>query len=497
MNSIYSGNLGTVLVERMDRYSDKIALIHEDKQYTYRQLKTDTLTFRTVLQSWNLSKGDHIAIKLNSHYEFLVVFLAAVSIGVIPVLLLPNQGRHEIEAILNVAEPKACIFETYEDIAYKVKHFHTHMDIIDALNNVIIEGAYNVAKLEYSDVALMLLSGGTTGIPKLIPRTQGDYLYNIEKMCDRLQLKGDDVYLLVLPMAHNFGLANPGILGMLYVGGTTVVCDEVSPLEIFDSIEKYHVTFTAFVPSILRLCVDYAAEGVDEDIHSLKLILSGGAMLPTELAKEAEELLSVILIQVFGTAEGLICTNELSDPVQVRNTTQGKPISKLDVLKITDESGKELPRGKVGELRTKGPYTIHGYYKLNNNADYFDEEGFYRTGDKAYISADGNLCIAGRIKEQINRSGEKIMPSELEEIIACHEYVKDCVVVGLPDSVLGQRICAFVIGSRDITTDEIREYMIGRGLAAFKIPDEVRRVRAFPYTPVGKVDKKRLEEEYK
>ena len=497
MNSIYSGNLGTVLLERMDLFSDNIALIHEDQQYTYKRLKTDILSFQAMLLSRNLAKGDHIALKLNSHYEFVVVFLAAVSIGVIPILLLPNQGKHEIEAILKVSEPKACFFETVEKLDFKTEYFFTHADIVEALKDRSVAGKGNQAELDHSDVALMLLSGGTTGIPKLIPRTQGDYLYNIEKMCERLQLKSDDVYLSVLPMAHNFGLANPGILGMLYVGGTTVVCDEVSPLEIFDSIERYHVTFTAFVPSVLRLCVDYAAEGLDEDIRSLKLILSGGAMLPVELAKDAEKLLSVILIQVFGTAEGLICTNELSDSVEVRNTTQGKPISELDVLKITDESGKELAKGEAGELRTKGPYTIHGYYKLDNNADYFDEEGFYRTGDKAYISAEGNLCIAGRIKEQINRSGEKIMPSELEEMIACHEDVKDCVVVGLPDSVLGQRICAFIIGDRNITTDELREYMIGQGLAAFKIPDEVRTVRTFPYTPVGKVDKKRLEEEFK
>lgn len=494
-----SSLLGEKMLESMKNYMEKTALIYQEKEYSYAELLQKIYKCQTLYQNRGLKQGDRIAIKLESHPEFVITFLAAVSLGIVPVLLLPAQGKNESIGVIKAARPKLFL---YEEMGVELDAIEKECEILygsierENLKNLLetAEMAEEAQGTKFSrdEIALLLLSGGTTGIPKLIPRTQWDYLYNIQKIAERLKLNSESVYLSVLPMAHNFGLANPGILGTLLYGGTVVICEDTAPLEIFGMIEQYHVTYTAFVPSILKMCVDYRKEDADESLESLQFILSGGAMLPEDLAREADKYLEAKLIQIFGTAEGLICTNEFEDSIDIRATSQGKPISELDEIRIVADGEKIVGVGLEGELRTRGPYTIHGYFELENNADYFDADGFYCTGDKAYLSEEGNLYIVGRIKEQINRSGEKIMPAEVEQIIMQHSGIRDCAVVGKKDEVLGQRICAFIICEEEVGLEELRTFLREQGLALFKLPDELHQMERFPYTAVGKVDKKQL-----
>lgn len=491
--------LGKELLESMKTHGEKIALIYQEKEYSYADLLQKIYKCQALYWIRGLRKGDRIAIKLENHPEFVITFLAAVSLGIVPILLLPAQGKNESIGVIKAARPKLFLCEekgeesdTVEKECEILYGIIEREKLTNLLETIKMEEKIEKTMFSSDEIALLLLSGGTTGIPKLIPRTQGDYLYNIKKISERLKINSESIYLSVLPMAHNFGLANPGILGTLLHGGTVVICEDVAPLEIFGMIEQYHVTYTAFVPSVLKMCVDYRKEDDDESLESLQFILSGGAMLPEDLAREADKYLEAKLIQVFGTAEGLICTNELRDSLDIRITSQGKPISELDEIRIVGDDEKIVGAGIEGELRARGPYTIHGYLGLENNADYFDADGFYCTGDKAYLSEEGNLYIVGRIKEQINRSGEKIMPAELEEIIMRHSEVRDCAVIGKEDEVLGQRICAFIICEEEVGVEEIRNFLSEQGLALFKLPDELHRVERFPYTAVGKVDKKQL-----
>ena len=484
----------------IEQFNSLTALVDGDKRYTYGQLGGAVNACCEHFISSGLKKGRRAAVQMSNHAEFVTVVLSLLVIGVMPVLILPSQNSVEVEGIVKAADPDIYICDVKSELSARMATENNMVCGVrdKAFFSEILSDAPSVDKLSYADlslkhddIALFLLSGGTTGIPKLIPRTHGDYLYNARIISERMRLSSGSRFLAVIPLAHNFALANPGLIGTLLSGGTTVMCPDAAPIEIFSLIDEEKITYTCIVPAILKMCMEYRMIDDSDDLSSLELILVGGAMLPEETARKTDSFFDAKLIQVFGTAEGLICTNTPDDDFETRVTSQGKPISKYDIIRIVDENGFDVPEGDSGELITKGPYTIRGYYKLSNNGSYFNEDGFYLTGDKAYIT-DGNIHIIGRTREQINRAGEKIMPSELEEMIQCHESVIDCAVVGTPDDILGQRISAFVTCRSSVDKESLRQFLTDAGLASFKLPDDVTVLRSFPYTAAGKIDKKKL-----
>lgn len=401
-------------------YSNNIAIIEGERKITYRELGNLIIRCRKFFFEQGVKKGDNIAVHMGNHSEFIMVFLSLVTMGAVPILILSAQKKNEVRGIVRVATPKLYIYDAAVSVLGSlVAEGNKELKGIEKTIFTSMLESSEVEKTKEEtykeqivpeDLALLLLSGGTTGIPKLIPRTHGDYLYNVKRITERLKLTQESVFLSVLPMAHNFALGNPGILGTLCSGGTVVICNDIAAMEIFSLIEETKVTFTAFVPSILKMCLEYRILDDGDDISSLQQVLVGGAMLPEETARQVDLVLGGKLIQVFGTAEGLICTNSMDDSYETRVSCQGQPISEYDEIKIIDSDGKEVAQGEIGELIVKGPYTIQEYYRLLDNDKYFNEEGFYLSGDKVRKLEDGNLKVVGRVKEQINRAGEKIMP---------------------------------------------------------------------------------------
>src|SRR6218665_27941 len=261
---------------------------------------------------------------------------------------------------------------------------------------------------------------------------------------DLCGLDESTVYLAVLPVAHNFTLACPGVLGTLAQGGTVVLsrtanCDEAMPL-----IERERVTHLALVPPLAQLWVQ-AREWEDSDLSSLRLVQVGGSRLAPLLARRLPQALGCRLQQVFGMAEGLLCCTRLDDPEDAIIHTQGRPLSPQDEVRIVDEHDQDVPPGEVGQLLTRGPYTIRGYYRApEHNAGSFTRDGYYRTGDLVRRDPAGNLIVEGRIKEQIQRGGEKISAAEVEFALGQLPGVRAAAVVGVPDDLCGARICAFV-----------------------------------------------------
>lgn len=344
--------------------------------------------------------------------------------------------------------------------------------------------------------AVLLLSGGTTGIPKLIPRTHTDYIYNARMSAKRCGLNSDSVYLAALPVAHNFPLCCPGLLGTLDVGGRVVLSPTTSPDDILSLITVEKVTVTALVPAMVTVCMEMLEWDEDYDISSLEILQVGGAMLDDSLADRIIGEWPCKLMQVFGTAEGLLCFTSPEDEDAIVGRCQGTPVSPADEVRIVDEYGEEVARGSYGELLSRGPYTIDGYYKAEDaNRESFTEDGFYCTGDKAMWTAQGNIRMGGRIKEQINRAGEKIMPAELETYLCKNPHIKEASVVGVPDEMLGSRICAFIISEDGCTVElaKIHQYLQGLGVAPYKFPDQVENIDIWPFTSVGKIDKKELQ----
>lgn len=282
---------------------------------------------------------------------------------------------------------------------------------------------------------------------------------------------------------------------ILDVGGKVVLAPTTSPDDILTAITEEEVTITALVPAMVTVCMEMLEYDEDYDISSLKILQVGGAMLEDSLADKIIEEWPCTLMQVFGTAEGLLSFTSPDDDEAVIARCQGTPVSPADEVKIVDEKDEEVPAGVFGELLSRGPYTIDGYYMAEEaNRTSFTEDGFYRTGDKAMWTENGRLRIGGRIKEQINRAGEKIMPAEIEAYLCRHPDIKEAAVVGVPDEMLGNRICAFLMTEEGNTLDvqAIHQFLKEVGVASYKLPDQVEIIEEWPLTSVGKIDKKVL-----
>jgi non-ribosomal peptide synthetase component E (peptide arylation enzyme) len=223
----------------------------------------------------------------------------------------------------------------------------------------------------------------------------------------------------------------------------------------------------------------------------------GGSMFSPEVAARIGPTLGCRLQQVYGMAEGLICYTPADGPDEVAHSTQGVPISPYDELLVVDPDGNPVPPGEVGELLTRGPYTPRGYYGVpDQNSRSFTPDGFFRTGDLVRITPEGHVVVCGRVKDLINRGGEKIAAGEIETLVQEMPQVAECAAVPAPDPQIGERVCLFarLHPGQTLTLDQVTAALTARGLAAFKIPEILEVLDEFPHTPVGKPDKKVLQQ---
>jgi yersiniabactin salicyl-AMP ligase len=500
--------LGQQLRLWAERYQNSVALVEDDIRLTYQELnhKVDELAFG--FSHMGIKKGSNVVVQLPNRISFVVTCFALFRLGVLPVLALPAHREAELDGIFSLAKPVAYIIPAvfpgfdYKKMAEQLirKHPFVKFIITDGENESgisLTEISGPPVELDppsHRDTALLLLSGGTTGTPKLIPRTHADYAYNAKAAAARCKLNLQTVYLAVLPIAHNFPLCCPGILGTLSVGGKVVLCKTTSCDEAFPLIEKEKVTITALVPALVNLWLEVLEWDTSNDISSLEVLQVGGSMLDENLAKRIMPEMNCRLQQVFGIAEGLICCTSVDDTDDIIHSCQGRPLSVDDEIRMVDQDGNDVTAGEYGELLVRGPYTIGGYYRApEQNRKYFTPDGFYCSGDKARITPDGNIQIGGRIKEQINRAGEKIMPAEVESYLCLHPDIKDAALIGLPDENLGERSCAYLItDNRQISLINIHKFLNDRGVARYKMPDQIEIVDFWPLTSVGKVDKIKL-----
>lgn len=500
---------GRTLGERLREWSardpDRLALVAGASRFTYGELDLAADRRAAGLYELGLRAGDRVVIQLPNVAEFAVLLAALLRLGVLPVLALPAHRASEIGYLCELTEAAALAIPD-------VHAGFDHRDLARALvaptlRHVLVAGeAAEFTDLRQVDaeprdlpgprsdeVALYLLSGGTTGLPKLIPRTHDDYDYNLRASAAACGFTEDTVYLATLPIEHNFPLACPGMLGTWHAGGTVVLATSPSPDDAFPLIEREGVTVTAVVPPVALLWME-AAEWFDADLSSLRLLQVGGARLQPEAAARVGPVLGCALQQVYGMAEGLLNYTAPDDSAWIVENTQGRPLCPDDELRIVDADGADVPDGEVGELLTRGPYTLRGYHRApETNARAFTQDGFYRTGDLVRRLPSGHLVVTGRVKDVINRGGEKVPAEEVENLLLGHPAVHDVALVGLPDPMLGERTCAVVVPRGAAPTlPELLGYLRERGVAAFKYPDLLETVSEMPRTSVGKVSKQRL-----
>lgn len=498
---------GGMLRERAKRQGERIAVISGEKNISYAELDNRADRLAAGFQKLGIKKGDRVVVQLPNIIEFFEVCFALFRLGALPVFALPSHRSNEIRYFCEFTEAVAYIIPDnymefdYRSLAEEIKHTVPGLHVIVAGNagrfialaELYADVLVHPPAVSASDVAFLLLSGGSTGLSKLIPRTHDDYIYCLRVNGEICQLNQESVYLTVLPVAHNYPLSSPGVFGTLYAGGRVVLAAAPSPEEAFPLIEQERVTITSLVPPLALIWLE-AVAACRYDLSSLKVLQVGGAKFSEEAARRIKPAFGCTLQQSFGMAEGLVNCTRLDDPEAMIVSTQGKPASPYDEIRIVDENDVDVKPGAVGQLLARGPCTIRGYYKAEEyNKKAFTPDGFFRTGDLVSVNEAGYIVVEGRAKDQINRGGEKIAAEEVENHLLAHSAVLDAAIVSMPDDFLGERSCAFVIPRNQApSAGDLKKFLRERGLAAFKIPDRIEFIDDFPYTPLGKVSKKEL-----
>lgn len=515
-----------LLAQAVKRGGDELAATDRYRSLTWSELGSAVGEAAAILAARGVQRGDGVIIQMPNTVAYLEAVFAVWHLGAIPIFSLPAHGSQEILHFaahgpalhyISTAKPNKHLKRVHRDIAERAESTAS-TDTADAANSeldviLVDESAEDrwaqlidgdipstppAATVPASELAFLQLSGGTTGVPKQIPKTHDDYLYSVRASLAVCDLNQGDVLLVALPAAHNFTMSSPGILGAIAVGAHIVYSPSPMPPDVLPLISTHGITHLALVPPALISLLN-SSQTAETDTSSVRTVWVGGAKLSASAAERVKPELGWQLQQVFGMAEGLVNYTPLDASIEEITTTQGRPMSSYDEIRVVDDNDVEVPAGHEGHLLTRGPYTIRGYHRAPEvNARSFTEDGFYRTGD--IVTFDhGSLTVVGRAKDQINRGGEKIAPEAVENVLLQHPGVHDVSVVGAKDDVLGERIQAFVIprggtGGVDkeqkLTSTAMKKFAREHGLSSFAVPDDVLVVDEFPFTGVGKVSKK-------
>lgn len=499
--------LGELLREWAARPEPRTAIVEGGRRIGYAELDAEADRLAAGFRALGIGPGDPVVVQLPNTAAFATVSIALFRLGAPPVFALPNHRRNDIAYLCRATDAVAYVIPDvhqgfdYRELAAEVvrdattvKHVLVHGDPggFTALRDIEAEPCA-LPGPSPQDVAFFLLSGGTTGVPKLIPRTHDDYAYQLRASAEGLRQNETSTYLAALPVAHNAALGCPGLLGTLRVGGKVVLPASPAPDDCFELLGPEGVTLTTLMPPLVLLWLE-SAEFYDDVDFSRLLVQVGSARFAPELARRVYDDLGASLTHWFGMAEGLLTYTRLDDPLDVIIHTQGRPLSPDDELRVVDEDGRDVPPGGIGELITRGPLTLRGYYRVpEHNAKAFTPDGFLRTGDLVRLTGNGDLVVEGRLKDVINRGGEKVSAGEVEDLLITHPAVREVAVVAMPDAVLGERTCAWIVPRGDAPDlEEVRSFLRSGGLADYKLPDRVERSDGFPHTKVGKVDKAAL-----
>jgi 2,3-dihydroxybenzoate-AMP ligase len=515
-----------VVDHHVSKTPDRTAVIGPQRELTYAELEANSRHIASYfVGELGLQPNERIVLQTPNCVEFLELFFACSRVGVIPVMVLPRHRRAEAHHVVDLVDARAYVvddsrYETgfnYVSLAEDVRNEHESLDHCIALTDngeAAPEGWTSLDEMcvekwhdQHGDLiasrdvdpslpGVMLLSGGTTGMPKGIPRTHNDYIFQWEHMAEIAGVEEDWVAFPSVPIGHNASLNC--IVGAAFWRGATVAVEPArKPESLMAFIERVEGNYTLPMPTQILDILNHPSYD-DYDLTSLNVLVSGGQNVPPNAVYEAVEQWEVGFCTIFGMAEGpLICTRP-DDDIDIQAHTVGTPIApEADEVKIVDtDRENEVPMGEPGELTVRGPGYFTGYFRNETeNTENFADGGWFYTEDVLARREDGNLEVYGRIKDTIIRGGENIYAPGIEEEIIEHPKVANVAVIGMPDERLGERPGAFVelvADAETMTLDELSNFLDEQGVAVFKRPERLEILDALPRTEVGKIEKQEL-----
>ncbi|MGH6624987.1 MAG: AMP-binding protein [Burkholderiaceae bacterium] len=506
--------LATALRASFGQHANRIALCGPAGDITYQQLDEITDRLAAAFLQLGLQPADRVIFQLGNSNELVFGLIACLKAALIPVCTLAAHRAHEISylgqhsgARLHFVagdDPKFDDITFAEDMQSRIPSLQwivqargtaraPSLSLRNLVESVTLEDARRILADVAQDpfqVAVFQLSGGTTGVPKIIPRFNNEYLYNMRAVARVNQYTPDDCLFMPLPMMHNLNMGcctGPFLL----TGGRVTVARDLRMESLVELFNTYQPTWAVLGGPILEK-LRPAIEAGTISFSSLRGLSSSNN------AVRIRQIVGAPVWHMFGMTEGVIMVTRPGDPQEVIDTMVGRPVSPLDHVKLF-EVGSEieiLEPGVEGECAFAGPYTIHGYFDApERDREAFTSEGYYRSGDlMSFHDIDGvrYFKFCGRTKDVVDRAGEKINCSELEQLLARHPAVAAVSVVGMPDPVYRERVCAFLILKNDApvpTVADIGEFFLREGVARFKWPERIEVVKEFPLTGSGKLSK--------
>ncbi|MFC2008242.1 AMP-binding protein [Chloroflexota bacterium] len=516
--------IGTTLIDAFNRtcdiYPEKEAVIEVEQgtRFTFSQIREMAHKVALAFLELGIKKGDFVLLQIPNWSEAIYTQLGLDLIGVIPVLCLPRHGRRELEGFCALTRAVAWIGPAmhrgidYVSMARTVRENTSYLQHLVVVRGDTVSDTLSFSRLTErikpdesaitylnkfkpspNDVLQLSPTGGTTGFPKLVPKTHNMHLSKAYYWARTLERGPKDVDLIAMPVNHD--AAQTSVIAPFALFGSKLVLQASTRVkDILESMEKEGVTFYPSVPALVNDLVN-EPDLEKYDLLPELLVCIGGAYAPPELIEAANEKLKCRLSVPYGSTEGVACdTIRLNDFDAIMRTV-GRPVCPYDEYKIMDEEGHELPQGQEGEIACRGPSFLSGYYKSEEEDKLaFTKDGFFRTGDIGRFDKQGNLTITGRKKDLIKRGGETIIPSEIEELITRHPKISQVAVVGMPDPRLGEKACAYIqpVPGGKISFDEIISFLKAQGASLLLLPERVEVVTELPLTDAGKADKQVL-----
>ncbi|MFJ8244787.1 long-chain-fatty-acid--CoA ligase [Peribacillus asahii] len=498
-----SYNLNENLKRSASNFPESIAYIYGDKSVTYQELnqKVDRLAAGLYVQG--IRKGDGVALILGNSPEFLIAYYGILRLGAFVVPINPLYTQGEINYLLDNSQAKAVI--THVSVEPKLSEVKKQLENLKLVVYIEAENqestwehlmetgtSINVYGSPYigdEDLAVILYTSGTTGKPKGAMLTHRNLVSNADSISKLLELDVKDRVVAVLPMFHVFCMTIC-LNAPIACGATVLIQPKFSPHDVVSAIREKKATVFAGVPTMYSF-IYQLPEAITEDCQSIRMCISGGASIPTELLHKFENKFNVFILEGYGLSETapLVAINPLKGTRKPGSIGLNIPAVQS---KVVDEFGKELPRGEVGELVVQGPNVMRGYLNMPEATAAALIDGWLYTGDLARMDEEGYIYIVDRKKDIIIVGGYNVYPREVEEVLYQHPSIVEASVVGVPNEGYGESVKAYVVvKDKQLTIDDILHFCQDK-LVKYKLPRQVEFLKELPKNSTGKILRREL-----